>query len=285
MKKLTFILFILLYQLGFAQDIIIKNNGEEIKGFVKKITLTDIHYKKSVPGDTAVFSIPKKEVVMVLYQDGTKDIFIDRPDSSANNSHTIPTTTSHIEYGEDAIFNKNVNAIWYGVDFSLVKTNDKNIVSSRILFQEINNTIKKESKKFDLKPALRKHITDYAFEIVDTRNQAFDENSIYSLEEENPLEKTTLQNLINQYPVTPIANNLGVVFVAEFLNKKKANATYQVVIFDLASKKILLSDQVTGAALGSIAKNIWSNSLYISIQKIYDHKYNEWKAEFNKRNK
>jgi len=55
-------------------DIIILKNGDEIKGKVTEITLTEVKYKKCENQSGPTISISKKEVFMIRYPNGTKDI-------------------------------------------------------------------------------------------------------------------------------------------------------------------------------------------------------------------
>ncbi|HRY31395.1 MAG TPA: hypothetical protein P5531_00310 [Bacteroidales bacterium] len=58
-----------------AQDFIILKNGDEIKAVVKEIGLTEIRYKKFSNPDGPVVVIPKSEVFMIKYKDGSKEVF------------------------------------------------------------------------------------------------------------------------------------------------------------------------------------------------------------------
>jgi hypothetical protein len=61
-----------------AQDIIIKKNGDDIKAKVLEITQTEIKYKRfdNLEGPTII--IPIKGILMITYQNGTKETFEDR---------------------------------------------------------------------------------------------------------------------------------------------------------------------------------------------------------------
>jgi hypothetical protein len=76
MKNMSLLfLFTILPALAFAQDIIIKLSGQEISAKVTEITLTDILfiYPDSLPD--IYQSIPKSEVFMIKYANGTKEVF------------------------------------------------------------------------------------------------------------------------------------------------------------------------------------------------------------------
>lgn len=75
MKKLfIFILGMLIISRLFAQDFIIKTNGNEIKAKVLEITIDVIKYKKFDNLEGPTISILKSEVFMIKYANGTSDV-------------------------------------------------------------------------------------------------------------------------------------------------------------------------------------------------------------------
>jgi hypothetical protein len=82
MKTLTRVIGLLLLLMFisvktlFAQDFIIKKNGDELKVKVTEVGTTEIKYKKFDNLETSpVYSILKSEVFMIKYADGSKDVF------------------------------------------------------------------------------------------------------------------------------------------------------------------------------------------------------------------
>jgi uncharacterized protein (TIGR02145 family) len=76
MKK-TFLLlaFALLSISAISQDVIYTNSGEEIQSKVIEITNDAIKYKKFDQLDGPIRNISKMEVFMIIYQDGTRELF------------------------------------------------------------------------------------------------------------------------------------------------------------------------------------------------------------------
>lgn len=77
MKRL-FILIISAYVIasaGYSQDIIINNDGEETKAKVVKITSDVVEYYKYGRTDGPLYSIDRKDIFMIKYPDGSKDVF------------------------------------------------------------------------------------------------------------------------------------------------------------------------------------------------------------------
>lgn len=69
------LLFVLLHQVQ-AQDKIVKTNGEELAAHVLEITLQEVIYRHPDSAQTGVFrQLPKAEVFMVQFANGTKEVF------------------------------------------------------------------------------------------------------------------------------------------------------------------------------------------------------------------
>jgi hypothetical protein len=75
-KNILLAILILILQNAFAQDVIVKLNGEEQTGLVTEITLQDIYYQSSDSTNTTIQRIAKADVFMVRFANGTKEVFI-----------------------------------------------------------------------------------------------------------------------------------------------------------------------------------------------------------------
>ncbi len=68
-------LFILINNKVASQDIITKKTGEDISSKVIEINLNEIKFKKWDNQDGPLISLPKSDILLIRYQNGTKDIF------------------------------------------------------------------------------------------------------------------------------------------------------------------------------------------------------------------
>ena len=59
----------------FSQDMITLKTSEDIESKVLEITNTEIKYKKSDNMNGPIFTLQKSDVLMIRYENGTKDIF------------------------------------------------------------------------------------------------------------------------------------------------------------------------------------------------------------------
>ncbi len=77
MKQLFLSLLLALafvFQLA-AQDNIVLKSGEEIKAKVEEVGLTEIKYKRTDNPTGPVYTVSKNDVLLINYQNGTKDVF------------------------------------------------------------------------------------------------------------------------------------------------------------------------------------------------------------------
>lgn len=79
MKKIFLFSLILIATMThcFSQDIITKKNAEDIKAKVLEVTTSEISFKKFDSPNGPTYRILKTEVLMIRYQDGSKDVFSD----------------------------------------------------------------------------------------------------------------------------------------------------------------------------------------------------------------
>ena len=70
-----------------------------------------------------------------------------------------------------------------------------------------------------------------------------------------------MKKVISSYD-TKGKTGIGLVFVAENLNKVEQIGSYYVVFFDMASKEIIDSERKVGKASGIGFRNYWAGSIF-----------------------
>lgn len=105
MKNLILIPVFLLGMLNLvsAQDIITLKNGEEIKAKVTEIESIEIKYLKFDNQTGPVYAIDKANIIMIKYENGTKDVFDYKPVTTAvspsqNESKTLQSGNEELTY-------------------------------------------------------------------------------------------------------------------------------------------------------------------------------------------
>ncbi|MCD4681285.1 MAG: hypothetical protein K8S00_12945 [Bacteroidales bacterium] len=81
-RKITFILIIALSSIINAQDIIYKSDGGEIKSKVIEITTETVKYKNYDQQNGPIRNIFLKDIFMIIYEDGTKEIYQKKSDKT-----------------------------------------------------------------------------------------------------------------------------------------------------------------------------------------------------------
>jgi hypothetical protein len=91
-----FFLFITFFitNLSFSQDIITKRTGEDIKAKIIEVGISEIKYKKFDFQDSPIYSLSKQEVLIIRYQNGSKDIF-NQETFTANSSSINSSSTNN----------------------------------------------------------------------------------------------------------------------------------------------------------------------------------------------
>ncbi len=77
MRKLFSVLLFLAVSGGaaYAQDLITKKNGEDIQGKILEVNPNDIKYKRWDNLDGPTFTLPKSDILIVRYENGTNEVF------------------------------------------------------------------------------------------------------------------------------------------------------------------------------------------------------------------
>lgn len=76
-KKTLFIIIGLLFHISqvFSQDVITKKTGEDINSKVIEIGINEVRYKKFENIEGPTYSMLKSDILMIRYENGTKEIF------------------------------------------------------------------------------------------------------------------------------------------------------------------------------------------------------------------
>jgi hypothetical protein len=92
MEKLISTILITLFVLTcYSQDLITKKNGEDIQAKVLEVGLAEIKYKKFDNLGGPTFVINKSDVLIIRYENGTKDIFTDEIKIESTFSSSLPS--------------------------------------------------------------------------------------------------------------------------------------------------------------------------------------------------
>lgn len=189
---------------------------------------------------------------------------------------------------EDLFQKSDTKITWLGIDFSHVKLigdfnqfaewGTQGVESVRNnYFPSWNDLVYKEYKKYDVAGMFRKE------------NMVLNTDFIYALNKKAPLEEMEtksdpdyteedIQKFIQSYDFKE-KEGLGILLVAESMNKYKEYAKYHFVVINMTNNKILLHELFTEKPGGFGLRNYWAKTFYNVVKRIKDQSYFEWKKE------
>jgi hypothetical protein len=185
------------------------------------------------------------------------------------------------------LFSKSDTKIyWLGIDFSHVKLigdftqfaeagSVGAVTIKNKYFSGWNDLILNESKKYDIVGMFRKPNIYFQTNGISTINSNSETESMEADTEPN-YKKEDIQSFIKSYDFGA-KDGIGLLFVAESLNKRTESGKYHFVAINLTNNEILLHDVFVGKAGGFGLRNYWARSYYEVINEIRDQKYKAWK--------
>jgi len=187
-----------------------------------------------------------------------------------------------------AVFNKEETVIWFGLDFTNAQfvgiapnsADEAGDIKDKWI-PSWNKLMVAETKKFNVTKFFKKASAFYDFDSVDKLNKDIDESKIVVRSSkllENP--KELAAKSIAHYESESSNDGLGMVYLVEYFDKHKEEASFYVVFFDIASKEILLCERVTAPPAGFGIRNHWAGSVYNSMKFVSKKKWKAWRKQY-----
>ncbi|ANH82907.1 hypothetical protein A8C56_19660 [Niabella ginsenosidivorans] len=186
---------------------------------------------------------------------------------------------------KERISNKDIPVYFYGIDFTKTvligdsKANAQDIVSRQ--FAGINDLLINESGKYDVAGAVRRSDLKTDLTFVNERNEKADPDKLLSSNPEdfNRLSESDITTLIKGFNAGN-KEGIGLLFIVGGMSKPDKAIAVWVTWFDIRSKKVLLTDKITGkVGMGFSFRNYWATGIKNVIEQIRNKKYNSWKSE------
>ncbi|HYG37169.1 MAG TPA: hypothetical protein VD908_01060 [Cytophagales bacterium] len=181
---------------------------------------------------------------------------------------------------KEAIF-KADEIVWFGLDFSHAKMIGSEGFKSpqevqNKFFDSWNQLILMEPEKYNLKETFNKQNIIYDLTIVEKRNANVKASELV-INKDYSLDKKLIPQIIKTYK-SDQKKGIGLVFIVESFNKLRENGTVFITFFDLATKKVLLTEKVAGAAGGFGLRNYYGRSIS-NILKQTESDYDRWEKQ------
>lgn len=190
---------------------------------------------------------------------------------------------------EDLFTAGDTQVSWLGIDFSHVKlvgqfsqfagAGEKSASQIKsIYFPGWNNLIPDEREKYDVAGMLRKDHVTYDHDMVMAINA---KTPVEELETHNAPQYTRedIEKFVGGYD-TSGKEGIGVLYVAEVLNKASTEAWFHFVAINMKTKEILIHDRLRGEPSGVGIRNYWAGAIHDVIRQISKNKYKDWKSQY-----
>ena len=130
-------------------------------------------------------------------------------------------------------------------------------------FPAINMLLVVEENKYDVKKALLKSQVIIDLNDVNRINATLDASTFatYSSKDFKPFGKDTIAKMIQLYNLKD-KTGIGLVFIAEYLDKPGATAAYDLVYFSIPDGKVILFEREFGTPKGFGMRNYWASTIY-----------------------
>ena len=179
--------------------------------------------------------------------------------------------------------------VWYGLDFTkatFVGQFDQGMGAMPATGNDMKNKwigqwnalIAKEPQNFKIKEAFRMDNVYYDMASVNELNSKIDADKCMGF---NPgkIEKADIDAMVKKYSAGEKKDGVGLVFVVENFNKGTEMADVYVTFFDIATKKVLLCEKMSGKAMGVGLRNYWAGAIKAILKQIDSSEYKNWKGK------
>lgn len=154
----------------------------------------------------------------------------------------------------------------YGVDFSHVETyaaaeSEDSFIKA---FEGINMLFISEPDKYDFSGLSTYNAVMMNVEPMIVKNSNADYSGMKQLRfRDNVLD---CSSIVKEYELQE-SDGRGIIFIAKTLDKAEGRGIYQLVVFDIATREIIMQKTVAGKASGFGLRNYWANTIYDIIKK------------------
>jgi hypothetical protein len=102
--------------LATGQDIITKKSGEDIQAKIIEVTSTEVKFRRFDNLNGPIFSMFKSEVLIIRYENGTKDIFTEAPTNKPESTGSGGDMRARGKQDANVHYKgRNSGAVWTGV--------------------------------------------------------------------------------------------------------------------------------------------------------------------------
>ena len=190
---------------------------------------------------------------------------------------------------DDFFVGNNYPVVWLGIDFSQVQLvgdfshfgghGSKDPGDLQIdYFPSWNRLLMNEPDKYDLKGFFRRPDLEININMVMARNAKADTDNMLTYSPKH-FRKDDIRQIIESYDLEG-EDGIGIVFIAESLNKIDTEAYFHVVVLNMATNEVLLSERLRGQPSGFGIRNYWAGAVFEILKNIDGRYYRLWRSKY-----
>ena len=155
----------------------------------------------------------------------------------------------------------------YGVDYAQVKVfgADESPNDFAKAFVGINDLLYSEIDKYDFSAVFGSGNYEVHHEVMANRILQADLSELRARGQALPI--LNVPQILAAYEL-PHTEGVGFVLIARLLNKTKSQGSYYAVMFDVASRRVLLQTEITTRSRGFGLRNFWAYTVYNAIKQL-----------------
>lgn len=177
--------------------------------------------------------------------------------------------------------NESTPLTYLGVDFSATKIQGETATATEIKgkFEAINEVVINEAKKYDVQGAFKRSSITNSVDVVKAVNDKVDADKIKTdntADVSGTLKPEDIAKHVKDYNLSG-KKGIGLVLIMDGMSKSEKEANMYVTLVDMAAKKVLFTQRMTGKAMGFGFRNYWAYTVYKVLNDIDKHEYKDWK--------
>lgn len=201
------------------------------------------------------------------------------------------TTFSFGQSSSDVFNPGSYSFYWLGIDFSHVKiigdftqfgeagSVDAYQIKNQY-FPSWNNLVLSEPEKYDIKGMFKLDRLENDIDMITKINADANSNEMQASSAPNYTEEN-IRSFVSSYN-TGGKSGIGLVFIAEVLDKNTPEGCFHVVAINMSSKEVLMWERITSKPGGFGVRNYWAGAVYNIIKESKKSYYKSWKAKYSK---
>jgi hypothetical protein len=193
------------------------------------------------------------------------------------------------EFDTKSIFTS-YEIVWYGLDFTKAhcignfdegfeKDTRNTDYLQKVWIPSLNNLIATEQNNFNLKKAFKKQFVYYDLTSINHLNEKLDTQELLNYNETR-ITQSILKEMIKKYEGSKYKEGIGLAFIVENFNKNSNTGSLYVTFFDIATKKVLMQEYMTGKPAGLGLRNYWAGAVKDILMQIDFFEYYKWKNKY-----